>query len=319
MVNRRTPYLCANRVIPRTAHYLLFAHFATVAALCTAISASAAEFTFAAFGDTPYSRDEESRFPDFMAELNRADLAFVVHIGDFKSADTPCSDDVFRQRREWFDLSRHPFVFVPGDNDWTDCRRLSAGQYDPRERLAKLRELFFTGGDSLGQRRIRVTRHSSAYPEHVRWRHDRVLFATLNVPGGANNARYDPGEFRARSKAVAQWLQEAFRVAREESLPALVLFLQANPWASPSSHYFGYRELLAGLDAETRAFRGEVLLVHGDTHRHRVDRPAMLPDRGAPPANFTRLEVFGYPTMNWVRIRVVEQAGRVRFEITPGS
>jgi len=31
------------------------------------------------------------------------------------------------------------------------------------------------------------------------------------------------------------------------------------------------------------------------------------------------VEVFGYPTMNWVRIRVGDEGGRVRFEVTPGS
>ena len=62
-----------------------------------------------------------------------------------------------------------------------------------------------------------------------------------------------------------------------------------------------------------------MLLVHGDTHRYRVDQPLRDPDGGTPLANFTRVEVFGYPTMNWVRIRVSEEAGRVRFTVTPGS
>jgi hypothetical protein len=39
--------------------------------------------------------------------------------------------------------SHTPFVFVPGDNDWTDCHR-RAGAYDPLERLARLR-VFFAG------------------------------------------------------------------------------------------------------------------------------------------------------------------------------
>jgi hypothetical protein len=139
------------------------------------------------------------------------------------------------------------------------------------------------------------------------------------VPGGANNARHDPVEFQSRGKATERWLRESFRAAREEKLPAIAIFMHANPWASPTGRYFGYRELLAAVDAETRGFRGEVLLVHGDTHRYRVDRPAVHPDGGAPPAHFTRVEVFGYPAMNWVRIRVIEDAGRVRFEATPGS
>lgn len=286
-------------------------------ALCGGIGA--ADFTFAAFGDTPYSREEEERFPGLIAEMNREDLAFVVHVGDFKAAWTRCDDELFVQRREWFELSRHPFVYTPGDNEWTDCRRFSAGRYDPLERLRKLRELFFRGELSLGQRKIPLTRQSAAYPEHARWRHADVLFVTLNVPGGANNARLMPGEYRSRSAAVGEWLEQSFDLAREGGLKAIVVLIQANPWASPASHYFGYRELLATLARKVNGFEGEVLLVHGDTHRHRVDRPLRDPANGATLANFTRIEVFGYPVMNWVRIRVMEEAGRVRFEVTPGS
>jgi len=295
-----------------------------VALICLAQSLAAAQnafapFTFAALGDTPYTRDEEARFPDFIAEMNREDLAFVVHVGDFKSANARCTDELFLQRREWFEYSHHPFVFVPGDNEWTDCRRFSAGRYEPLERLRKLRELFFRGEESLGRRRMKLTRQSPDYPEYARWRHGEVLFVTLNVPGGANNARHMPEEFRSRSAAVEQWLERSFRLARADGLRAVVVLMQANPWASPTGHYFGYRELLAALARETREFRGEVLLVHGDTHRHRVDRPLRDSAHGAPLANFTRVEVFGSPSMNWVRVRVIEENGRVRFEATPGS
>lgn len=62
-----------------------------------------------------------------------------------------------------------------------------------------------------------------------------------------------------------------------------------------------------------------MLLVHGDTHRYRVDRPLRDPSNGAPLATFTRVGVFGSPEMNWVRVRVSEEAGRIRFVVTPGS
>ncbi|MGH8632674.1 MAG: hypothetical protein ACRET7_00930, partial [Burkholderiales bacterium] len=157
------------------------------AALCGGIGA--ADFTFGALGDTPYTWFEEAHFPGMLAKMGGEDLAFVVHVGDFKAARAPCSDELFRQRREWFDLVRHPFVFVPGDNEWTDCGGFQAGGYDPLERLAKLRELFSRGEESLGQRRIRLARQLPDYPELARWRHADVLFVTLNVPGNANNAR----------------------------------------------------------------------------------------------------------------------------------
>jgi hypothetical protein len=280
---------------------------------------SAAEFTFGALGDTPYTRVEEALFPGLLAGINNEDLAFVVHVGDFKAAWAPCSDELFRQRREWFDLVRHPFVFVPGDNEWTDCHGFQAGGHDPLERLAKLRELFSGGEESLGRRRIRLARQSPDYPEHARWRHGDVLFVTLNVPGNANNARQMPEEFRSRSAVVARWLEQSFNLARGDRLRAVVIFMQANPWASPTNRYFGFRELLATMAKETLGFDGEVLLVHGDTHRFRVDSPLRDPASGALVANFTRVEVFGSPGMNWVRIRVTENAGQVSFEATPGN
>jgi hypothetical protein len=282
-------------------------------------SVVAADFTFGALGDTPYTRLEEALFSDLLAGMNREDLAFVVHVGDFKAGRARCSDELFRQRREWFDLVHHPFVFVPGDNEWTDCSGFQAGGYDPLERLAKLRELFSGSEESLGQRRIRLVRQSPDYPEHARWRHGNVLFVTLNVPGKDNNARHMPEEFRSRSAAVARWLEQSFNLARGDRLRAVVIFMQANPWVSPSSRYFGYRELLATMAKETLGFDGEVLLVHGDTHRFRVDSPLRDPATSAPVANFTRVEVFGSPGMNWVRIRVSDQGGRVRFEVTPGN
>jgi hypothetical protein len=81
----------------------------------------------------------------------------------------------------------------------------------------------------------------------------------------------------------------------------------------------GFGELLAVLSAETRSFGGPVLLLHGDTHQYRVDYPLRGNGTGVPVPNLLRVEVFGYPAMNWVRIRVVEENGRVRFEASPGG
>jgi hypothetical protein len=50
------------------------------------------------------------------------------------------------------------------------------------------------------------------------------------------------------------------------------------------------------------AFKGEVLLVHGDTHWQRVDQPLRHSETKLPLANFTRAETFGYPVMGWVKV-----------------
>jgi hypothetical protein len=296
-----------------------------IAVLCSALSAGAAEFTFGALGDLPYTGGEEQRFVEIIAELNREKLAFVVHVGDIKAATTPCTDEIFLQRGEWFALVRHAFVLVPGDNEWTDCGRLLAGGYDPLERLAKLRELFFQGGASLGQnplalaRQAPLARGAEAYAEHARWEHAGVLFVTLNAPGPDNHSRAMPAEYARRNAAALAWMTEGFAIARRRGLKAVVVAMHANPFTAQGAPRRGFGELVAALAGGTRAFAGEVLLIHGDTHHYRVDRPLRDGLRGAPLANFTRLEVFGSPFVNWVRVKVIEDDARVRFEIAPGS
>ena len=67
-------------------------------------------------------------------------LAFVIHVGDIKSGDSDCSDNALKDILDAFQTSAHPLIYVPGDNDWTDCHRKSNVSHDPLERLDRLRE-----------------------------------------------------------------------------------------------------------------------------------------------------------------------------------
>ena len=89
---------------------------------------------------------------------------------------------------------------------------------------------------------------------------------------------------------------------------------QANLWTGSSA----YRELLDALVEEARNYAGEVLVVHGDTHRFRFDRP-LIDREGRAVANVMRLEVFGSPFVDWVYVTVKTQEGKVRFEAIPGG
>ena len=133
--------------------------FALLAALLLAACAtrppSPAGFAFGVMSDTPYNEREESHFVAMIGHMSSAPLAFVVHVGDFKAGGgSPCTDALFEKRRAQFNASRHPLIYTPGDNDWTDCRRPSNGGMDPIERLAALRRVFFADSWSLGERRI---------------------------------------------------------------------------------------------------------------------------------------------------------------------
>ncbi len=280
-------------------------------------ASAGADFTFAALGDAPYTEEDEPRFVSMIAEINREPLAFSIHVGDFKNGWSPCTDTLFLQRRDWFALFRQPLMFTPGDNEWTDCHRAPGAAHDPLERLQKLRSLFFFDSDSLGQQKIALIRQSTAYPENARWEREGIVFATLNVPGSADNKRM-PAERAARGKANADWISRTFEAARAQSSPAVVLVMQANPF-NGNTRDGPYARLLDVLTLEAVNFNGEVLLIHGDTHRYRMDQPLADPRGRSALRNFTRLEVFGHPFTNWVRVRVSQHAGKVTFTPSPGN
>ena len=296
----------------------LLARLFAVVIICVVSQSARAEFTFAAFGDTPYTEDEESRFVGMIAEINREPLAFALHVGDFKSGWSPCTDALFTQRRDWFALFHQPLIYTPGDNEWTDCHRALGAARDPLERLQKLRSLFFADDYSLGQRKITLARQSAAYPENARWEHQGIVFATLNVPGSSNNARM-PNELAARGKANDAWITNTYAHARAQSRRAVVLVMQADPFAGDGRVSRHYTDLMNAITRETMNFNGEVLLIHGDTHRYRFDQPLMDPRTQQALRNFTRLEVFGYPLVNWVRVRVGQRDGKVTFLASPGG
>jgi hypothetical protein len=58
------------------------------------------------------------------------------------------------------------------------------------------------------------------------------------------------------------------------------------------------------LEDETIAFGGPVVLVHGDTHRLRIDKPLRNRENDALIENFTRVMTFGTPDVHWLMVTV---------------
>ena len=275
---------------------------------------TSARFSFAVIGDTPYHSGEEWLFADMLKDIDREDLAFVLHVGDFKSGSSPCSDDLFAKRLQQFQSVRHPFIFVPGDNEWTDCHRSGT---DPLERLAKLREMFYPDDDSLGRRKLRLARQSAdprfaEYRENVRWTVGPALFIGLNIPGSNNNLGRTPqmdAEYARRSAANAAWLTEGFDLAKKNGDAAVFIVTQADPhfegsFRRPAHAADGYAQFRQELLAHTLAYGKPVILIHGDTHRYRVDHPLVDPATKKPVERFTRIESFGSPFVDWIRVNV---------------
>lgn len=275
-------------------------------AACAAVPGGPPAFSFAVMGDVPYHAAEEAKYEAMLARINaEGDLAFTVHVGDTKGGG-PCSDALYEKRRAEFDSLRHPLVYTPGDNEWLECRD-AAGRPVALERLARLREIFFSRPESLGAVRMPMQAQSGcleppvaecgcgALPENRMWQRAGVHFVTLHVVGENDNFGYDAArdaEARCRREGNLRWLDRATRHAVESGARAFVVMVQANPWLSTTGVHDGF---VAALQASARRFAGPYLFVHGDTHTFRVDWPL---------EGITRLETYGSPFVGWVKVSV---------------
>lgn len=286
------------------------------------------DLTFALMGDTPYSAAEVRALDALIDDLNGQDLAFVVHVGDITGGRGPCTDAWFEARKRQFQNIRHPFVLIPGDNDWLDCHRTG---FDPLERLNKFRALFHSGDRSLGQRSIPLERQSSdprfpEYREHVRWIAGNVVFIGLNVQGSNNNlgrTKQMDEEYRHRMAAVLAWMEDGVALARQRRLSGAVILIQANPGfegpvRSLGGAPDGFAEFRDALRNAALQFGKPILLVHGDTHFYQQNQPLIDPSSGKPVANFFRVEVPGSPQVRWLKAGISRERAVV-FSITPAA
>jgi hypothetical protein len=155
-------------------------------------------FSFVALGDMPYDGPaDHAKFDRLIGAINALKPAFSVHVGDIKGGGSACTDASFNIIYSKFQSFDGALVYTPGDNEWTDCHRIKGeGIDDPRERLSKLREIFFAKSQqSLGKQPIAVENEGQTLPkygkfvENVRFGREGVLFVTLNIPGSNNGSR----------------------------------------------------------------------------------------------------------------------------------
>ncbi|MGH9000564.1 MAG: DUF7594 domain-containing protein [Acidimicrobiia bacterium] len=238
-------------------------------------------FEVGLFGDTAYSSNSEEGFLRTRDDMNSDDLELVIHVGDtWGGSRSDCPRSAFEDNRDIFDSFEAPLMYAPGDNEWEDCPESSAS------RLDIIRDVYFPTTASLGQDRVTLDRHSSTYAELRRWVHNGIVFATANEPGYTGAA----GDLEDANVA---WIEGAFDHAEAIDAAGVVVAWHDNPF-SPSGGSL-YRVLRERADA----FGKPVVLVHGDTHNRRIDRPwSDVP-------NFTRVEVAGpSSSVEWIRAEV---------------
>lgn len=347
---RRHVWSCAALVIA-SAGILPSMAFAEPAPLVTPAGRGEA-FSFGLWGDMPYYKASDAKkMTALVRDINRAPLAFTVYDGDIKDGSSLCTDDQYVGAAELFNSIAVPTIYVPGDNEWTDCHRLNNGGYNTNERLSFIRRTMFSSATTFGQKQMVVEHQGmpgAAYSENTRWVYGDVVFVGVNMPGSNNNrvnnlkectnasARTQAdcdannAEYLARDAQNVAWVRSAFEMAKTRGMRGVMVVVQGDPGfdipetegnnerinpegvALPSND--GFTNFLNVLIDETVYFPGQVAFVHGDTHFFKYDKP--LTANGALLQNFTRIETFGSPNVHWVKVDVNPNNPAV-FSVTP--
>jgi hypothetical protein len=266
------------------------------------------DFHFILLGDTPYFALDEFATAKVLQESSPS-AAFSIHVGDIKSSFEPCSNELLTRRFKLLDTSPIPLIYLPGDNEWVDCKKSMDPPISPENRLDFIRREVFATPQSLGVKTL-LTQFQKEYPEHRQWRYNDVQFITLNLPGSFNGiGLLSQASIEARMHAANNWLEAGVSQAMENNLSGLVIAIHANIGVNRNGFrtltgknaqaYGEFRKLLI---AQYKRWGKPCLLLHGDTHNFANDKPSdELP-------LLQRVESFGFPfTSSWVRISVVHQ------------
>ncbi|MGC4095067.1 MAG: metallophosphoesterase [Polyangiaceae bacterium] len=296
------------------------------------VASTRAPVDLAIVGDTPYGAVQIADFPKFIADINAAPgISEIVHLGDIKNGSSRCDTSYFQFIFDNFALSNLPFIYTPGDNEWTDCHRANNGAYDPLERLSTIRSMFYpVPGLSLGVNKRQVLSQSSiagfeTFVENQLWFEAGTVFSALHVVGSNNSLLPwytddttgtkldDPtrrvAEEEARTVANLDWLERSFAMAKEQNAAGVVLLMQADMW--DGTGLVGFDSTVQKIAALTLSFGKPVLLLEGDSHIYKQDNPLANGDAThgvtTPVPNITRVVVQGStttPLTEWLRLHV---------------
>ena len=285
--------------------------------LFLAFTAYGESIRFVALGDMPYSLPKDFvRYERLIKAINADKPAFSIFVGDTKSGETPCTDEYMEKTTGYFNSFDAPLIYSIGDNEWTDCHRTLAGSYDPIERLDRIRKTQFVDQHSFGKRRMALTRQSDVMPQFAKfvenslWVKGKFVFVSLHIPGSNNNYERTPAstqEYLERNTANLAWIEYAFQLAQKKSAAGIVFAFQADMFYSPpgvvNNQNSGFVDTLNQFRSLAEKTTLPILLIHGDSHRLRIDQPLLDSSRRVL-ENVYRLEVMGADEVQAVEVTV---------------
>lgn len=285
-----------------TKYWILGAACAVLSACQSAPEVTAPDsFSFVVIGDTPYDDIDRELLDRAILKIKDGTYPFIIHVGDYRPGSPPCTDAQDAAHRDLLNsFAPVPVFYTPGDNEWTDCDRVSDELPDGTPptvselgRLAIIREMFFAEGRPSAHGAV----HQVEQPENARWSYGGVQFATLHVVA-TNNGRSQvlfPADMplaaeatKSRDAANMKWLKESFSEAKTRDARAVVLAMQADmtdlyvskkhpersqvpdkPCGDNISESYltcdAFTELRAAIRDAALDFGKPVILIHGDS------------------------------------------------------
>ncbi|WP_064435322.1 hypothetical protein [Pseudoalteromonas neustonica] len=283
---------------------------------------------FLVMADMPYTIiDHKNLAPTGLLgkKIAQTPHGFLMHLGDMKAGAEPCTDKLLTTHKQLLStLTEQPFVFTPGDNDWTDCDRENlTPRYDELERLAFIKELMFDKAYLEKLTTLTGFKRQTSMTENARWQFADVEFMTLHIAGTHNGRRqvlksdkqmaYHHADLRDSNNL--SWLAQADPKAK-----AYVIAFQADIYTHKTEQaacselvtancdgFKIYRDALAQF---AQSVEKPVLVIHGDTGEFCQQKLA---------ANLTRLNAPGdymFSDIAQVSITESKDSNGINWQIT---
>mmetsp|Transcript_1706 Transcript_1706/g.3684 ORF Transcript_1706/g.3684 Transcript_1706/m.3684 type:complete len:475 (-) Transcript_1706:409-1833(-) len=245
---------------------------------------------FAVIGDTPYTREHESRLKRHIDRLD-SNLEFLIHVGDVRSGKSGnrCTLKEFQNVASILSKSSVPVFIVPGDNEYQDCPNFSEGWRNWKS--------VFAGFHKRWNTPFRVFQDAQR-PENFYFVHKRVLYIGLNIVGGKVQSA---SEWRSRLSYQWRWtkgLLNTFLPSKEAS--SVVIIGHADP---RSEHDQFFNPLKSYINNEAR---NEVPFLYFNGDRHYFRRNKNYKNRN----NFHRIMVEGGRKENPLRMKITVPSSR---------
>ena len=281
---------------------------------------------FLVMGDMPYTPIDEINLAPvgvLGSKITTTEHAFLLHVGDIKSGAEPCTNELLTKNKQLLtSLTHKPFIYTPGDNEWTDCDRKNlTPRYDELERLVFLKSLMYDSSYLEKAKQLEKFQRQASMIENARWQFADVEFMTLHIAGTHNGRRqilnsdnqlaYQQAD--ARDANNLQWLAQA-----DPSVTGYVIAFQADIYTHKTDQPAcsaerpqacdGFKVYRDALHEFANKVKKPVLVIHGDTGPY-CQQPLS--------SNLTRLNVPGdYMVSDIAKVALVQQNATVTWQIS---